>query len=80
MTGEYAEGQLQQLLAEDPRTSEQSIRVSRRDDGFVLAGEVECVERRDVICAVVAEAFPDLHIHCDIGLTRTREPDDVEEL
>jgi hypothetical protein len=80
VTGEYAEGRLQQLLAEDPRTNEQGIRVTRRDDGFVLSGEVECAERRDVICAVVAEAFPELHIQCDIGLTRTREPDDVEEI
>ena len=80
MTGEYAEGQLQQLLAEDPRTNEQGIRVTRRDDGFVLSGEVECAERRELICAVVAETFPNVHIHCDIGLTKTREPDEVEEI
>jgi hypothetical protein len=80
VTGEYAEGQVQQLLAEDPRTNEQGIRVTRRDDSFVLVGEVEGAERRDVICAVVAEAFPDVNIQCDIGLTKTREPDDVEEI
>jgi hypothetical protein len=80
VSGEYAEGKVQQLLAEDPRTNEQGIRVSRCDDGFVLSGEVECAERRDVICAVVSEAFPDAQIQCDIGLTKTREPDDVEEI
>jgi hypothetical protein len=80
VSGEYAEGRVQQLLAEDPRTNEQGIRVSRSDDGLVLTGEVECAERRDVICAVVAEALPDVQIQCDIGLTTTREPDDVEEI
>jgi hypothetical protein len=29
---------------------------------------------------VVSEKFPDLTVHCDIGVTRVHEPDEVEEL
>lgn len=79
-TLEYAEGQLQQLLTEDDRVSEQGIRIVRLDDGFSLSGEVESAERRDTICEIVNEAFPDIRVRCDIGVIRVGEPTDVEEL
>jgi hypothetical protein len=77
---QYLEGELQHLLAEDDRITEQGIRFVRNDTGISLVGEVESAERRDAICRVVSEAFPDLPINCNIGLTRVNAPDDVEEL
>jgi hypothetical protein len=77
---EYSESELQTLLAEDIRTTEQGIRVTRIEQGFVLVGEVESPQRRDAIIALVTERFPEAHVHCDIGVTRMREPDEVEEL
>lgn len=77
---EYTESELQTLLAEDIRTTEQGIRVTRLEQGFALVGEVESPQRREAIVALVNERFPDVHVHCDIGVTRMREPDEVEEL
>ncbi|WP_432829870.1 hypothetical protein [Dactylosporangium sp. CA-092794] len=77
---QYLEGELQHLLAEDERIAEQGIRFVRTESGVSLVGEVESTERRDLICQVVTEAFPDLPIHCNIGLTRVHEPEEVEEL
>jgi hypothetical protein len=77
---EYTESELQILLAEDIRTTEQGIRVTRLEHGLALVGEVESPERRDAIVALVNERFPDANVHCDIGVTRMREPDEVEEL
>ncbi|GAA3223683.1 hypothetical protein ACFO1B_36080 [Dactylosporangium siamense] len=77
---QHVESELHQLLIEDARISEQGIRIVRAGDGVSLVGEVESAERRDLICRVVAEAFPDLPVRCNIGLTRVQEPQDVEEL
>jgi len=77
----YTESQVQRLLAEDDRVAEQGIRVIRLEDGgLALSGEVESPQRRALIEKVVHEEFPDLHLHCDIGVTRVHEPDEVEEL
>jgi hypothetical protein len=77
---EYTESELHTLLAEDIRTTEQGIRVTRVEHGFTLAGEVESPQRREAILALVTERFPNAHVHCDIGVTRMREPDEAEEL
>ncbi|GAB3860064.1 hypothetical protein ACFPIJ_28150 [Dactylosporangium cerinum] len=77
---QHVESELHQLLIEDVRIAEQGIRVVRTEDGVSLVGEVESAERRDLICRVVAEAFPALPVRCNIGLTRVNEPSDVEEL
>jgi osmotically-inducible protein OsmY len=77
----YTESQVQQLLAEDERVAEQGIRVMRLEDGgLALCGEVESPQRKALIEKVVHEKFPDLNLHCDIGVTRVHEPDEVEEL
>jgi hypothetical protein len=77
----HTESVLQRLLTEDDRLAEQGIRVIRLDeDRLALTGEVESAQRRDTICRVIAEKFPDLDVQCDIGVTRVHEPDDVEEL
>jgi hypothetical protein len=77
---QYTESALQTFLAEDARVAEQGIRVVRLEDGVALVGEVESANRRDLICALVNERFPDLSLHCDIGVSKMREPDEVEEL
>ena len=77
---QYTESELQTFLTEDARVAEQGIRVVRLEDGVALVGEVESANRRDLICTLVNERFPDLPLHCDIGVTKMREPDEVEEL
>lgn len=77
----YTESHVQRVLAEDERVAELGIRVNRLEEGgLALSGEVESQERRAVIERVVAEQFPGLTVHCDIGVTRVHEPDEVEEL
>ncbi len=77
----YTESHVQRVLAEDERVAELGIRVIRLEEGgLALSGEVESQERRAVIERVVAEKFPGLTVHCDIGVTRVHEPDEVEEL
>jgi hypothetical protein len=81
MTDQYTESHLQQLLSEDDRVAEQGIRAVRLDSGaYALCGEVESAQRRAQIERVVREAFPELTVRCDIGVTRVHEPDEVEEI
>lgn len=77
---EYTEGEIQCLLAEDPRVAEQGIRVVRVDDGLVLVGEVESPDRCAQIEAVLHEAFPGLRVRCDLGVTRVGAPQEAEQL
>jgi hypothetical protein len=77
---EYTEGEVQHLLAEDPRIAEQGIRVVRVADGMVLVGEVESPDRCAQIEAVLREAFPGLTVRCDLGITRVGVPQEVERL
>ncbi|MGC9670394.1 hypothetical protein ACNTMW_28105 [Planosporangium sp. 12N6] len=77
----YQEGELQRVLTEDERVSEQGIRVSHLEERtFVLTGEVTSPKRKEVIEQVVAERFPGLTVKSDIGVTRVHEPEEVEEV
>lgn len=78
--GEYAEAQIQRLLAEDTAVAEQGITVVRREHALVLTGEVETPERRDQIMRLLAQRFPGLAVRCDIGITRAEPPVEAEEL
>ncbi len=75
---DYTEGDVQHLLAEDPRIAEQGIRVVRVDDGVVLVGEVESPDRCAQIEAVLHEAFPGLTVRCDLSVSRVNAPQEVE--
>lgn len=77
---EYTQGEVQHLLAEDPRTAEQGVRVVCTDDGVILVGEVESPERCAHIEAVVREAFPTLKVRCDLGVTRVVAPEEAERI
>ena len=77
---EYLEAQIQRLLTENGRIAEQGITIQRRDNLVVLGGEVESPERRDEICRQISAHFPDVEVSCDIGITRTQAPNEVEEI
>ncbi|WP_229073045.1 hypothetical protein [Actinoplanes sp. DH11] len=74
------EAEIQRLLTEHDRISEQGITVQRREHQVVLGGEVESAQRRDEICRQITERFPDIEITCDIGITRAQAPSEVEEI
>ena len=78
---QYAESQLQRLLAEDGRVAELGIRVTRlQEGGLALSGEVESPQRRDEIERLVRAALPDVEVCCDIGIIRAAAPTEHEEL
>jgi hypothetical protein len=74
------EAEIQRLLTEHGRIAEQGITVHRRENTLVLGGEVESPQRRDEICRQITAHFPDVEISCDIGITRTGTPNEVEEI
>ena len=77
---EYLEARIQRLLTENGRIAEQGITIQRRDNLVVLGGEVESPERRDEICRQISANFPEVELSCDIGITRTQAPNEVEEI
>jgi hypothetical protein len=77
---EYTEGDIQHVLAEDPRIAEQGIRAVRVDDGVVLVGEVESPDRCAQIESVLHEEFPGLTVRCDVSVTRVNAPQEVETI
>jgi hypothetical protein len=77
---EYLEARIQRLLTESGRIAEQGITIQRRDNQVVLGGEVESPERRDEIYRQISAHFPEVEISCDIGITRTQAPNEVEEI
>ena len=74
------EAEIQRLLTEHGRVAEQGITVQRRENTLGLGGEVESPQRRDEICRQITAHFPDVEISCDIGITRTGTPNEVEEI
>ncbi|GIF08630.1 hypothetical protein [Actinoplanes siamensis] len=74
------EADIQRLLAEHDRIAEQGVTVHQRENVLILGGEVESAQRRDEICRQIAARYPDLEIACDIGITRTQAPAEVEEI
>ncbi|HEX6967771.1 MAG TPA: hypothetical protein VF174_02945 [Micromonosporaceae bacterium] len=77
---EYVEAAVQRLLTEESDLAEQGIAMIRRKDMLVLSGEVESHRRRDEIVRRVRQAFPDIPLLADIGVTRVDEPSEAEEL
>lgn len=77
---EYVEADVQRLLTEHADLAEQGITVLRREQTLLLCGEVESIGRRDEIARRVREAFPDVRLSVDIGITRTQPPSEPEEL
>lgn len=77
---QYTAGDLQQRLAEDPRTAELGIHVVLRGEQLFLRGQVASAERRARIVEVVNELVPGLDIHNELGVTPMGRPEDEERL
>jgi hypothetical protein len=78
MRDEYLLARLQRVLAED--SSELGIAVVRRDDHYILTGEVESEQRRLDVQARVAEHFPELSVRNELMVTRVTKPGEPELL
>jgi osmotically-inducible protein OsmY len=80
----YRGRHLEQALAEDPAVSELGVRVSVQHGRAHLTGEVQTVERRERVGAVVARLAPDLEVLNDVSVTAadrtTGEPGEPEVL
>jgi hypothetical protein len=76
----YVESDVQRMLTEHPDLSEQGLTLRRGEASLLVQGEVESEHRRDEVRRLITEHFPDVHIECDIGVTRTQAPVDAEEL
>jgi hypothetical protein len=77
---EYVEAEVHRLLTEHPDLAEQSLVLHRRDGTLLIQGEVESAHRRDEVCRLISQRFPDVRIECDIGVIRAQAPVDAEEL
>ena len=78
MREEYLLAKLQRVLAEDG--CELGIDVVRRDDVYILTGEVESEHRRREVEARVAEHLPELRVRNEITVTRMTKPGEPELL
>ncbi len=76
----YVEASVQRMLTEHPALSEQGLILRQTEGNLLVQGEVETAHRRDEIQRLIQAHFPDVHIECDIGVTRTHAPVDAEEL
>jgi osmotically-inducible protein OsmY len=77
---QYVAAHLRKLLAEDPRTAEQGVRVTVRGDHVVVSGSVATAERRSQLSEVVSSAVPDMVVHNDVRVVCSDEPTTREEL
>jgi osmotically-inducible protein OsmY len=77
---QYVAARLRRMLAEDPRTAEQGVRVTVRGQQVMVSGDVASAERRDQLELVLREAVPDMVVHNDVRIVRAGEPTDREEL
>jgi hypothetical protein len=75
---EYLLARLQRVLAED--SSELGIDVARRDEEFVLTGEVESEQRRLEVEQRVAGHVPEVRVRNEIRVTRVTAPAEAEEI
>jgi hypothetical protein len=77
---QYLVARLRSILAEDPRTAEQGVRVTVRGDHVMVSGDVATDQRRHELSEVLSEAAPDMVIHNDVRVVCADEPTRREEL
>lgn len=77
---QYVAARLRRMLAEDPRTAEQGVRVTVRGQQVMVSGDVASPERRQQLELVLREAVPNMVVHNDVRVVRAGEPTDREEL
>jgi hypothetical protein len=81
MTHEYTDAELQRRLAEDSAISELGIDVVVQEGGvIVLSGQVESVERLDLIAARAGEHFAPYQVVNQIVVVATDPPTEAEEV
>ncbi|MFD7658115.1 BON domain-containing protein [Actinosynnema sp. NPDC059797] len=77
---QYLSARLRRALAEDPRTTEQGVRVTVRGDNVLLSGSVASDERRDALKAVIHDVAPELTVLDDVKVVPVGAPAGREEI
>jgi len=77
---QYLAAKLRRALAEDPRTTEQGVRVTVRGNKVLLSGDVACATRREALEAVIHDIAPELTVLDDVTVVPVGEPGGQEEL
>ncbi|QFZ18067.1 BON domain-containing protein [Saccharothrix syringae] len=77
---QYLSARLRRALAEDPRTTEQGVRVTVRGDHVLLSGSVATAERRSALEAVIHDVAPGLTVLDDVKVVSVDAPAGREEL
>ena len=76
----YAAAHLREILAEDSRINELEVLIEQGDGKLLLRGEVATSERRDLICQIGREKFPNLIIESQIRVLNLDESSEEEVL
>ncbi|MGM1061864.1 BON domain-containing protein [Saccharothrix sp. Mg75] len=77
---QYLSARLRRALAEDPRTTEQGVRVTVRGDNVMLSGTVASADRRQALEAVIHDVAPGLTVLDDVKVVSVDAPAGREEL
>ena len=77
---EYTTAHVSELLATDPRVSEQGLRITVRGDRLFVTGTVPTLERQAAIDDVLGELETGYEIHNETTVARLTEPDESETL
>jgi hypothetical protein len=77
---EYLVGELQEALAQDPRTGELGLDVKAVDATVVLSGAVATPDRRDAVLTVAQEFVHDRPVQAEITVTEPSAPNQMEDV
>ena len=75
---QYLVGRIQNVLATDPRTNKQDVKVMVRNGRVHLSGQTSTEERRRTIADVVSEIIPDLEVRNELTVIELSEPAEPE--
>jgi osmotically-inducible protein OsmY len=73
----YVAGQVERVLAEDPRTHELGVRAEVDGEAVILYGEVAGEERRRLVGEVAAREVPELTVRNEVTVTGMLSPEEV---
>jgi osmotically-inducible protein OsmY len=71
---QYLVGRIQNVLATDPRTNKQDVKIMVRNGRVHLTGETSTDERRRTIGEVVSEVVPELEVRNELKVIELSEP------
>lgn len=77
---QYLVGEAEDVLAQDPRLGELSLRVTFAGGKLFVSGDVATEHRRHAIGEVLSERFPDIEISNDTKVFEMEEPREEERL